>query len=227
MALGLQERFLEVRNSIQQACRDHGRDPETVHLLAVSKTFPLESIRALAQWGQLDFAENYVQEAASKAPQCPELCWHLIGPLQRNKAGQALDMFGWIHSLDRLELGQRLNRLALERGKVLKAFVQVRLGDEESKSGLDPANLLPEMARWNEQGWQGLQLMGLMTLPPPESSRPHFARLRQLAEELRREGWPLFTDYQLSMGMSDDFEVAIAEGSHWVRIGRALFGSRG
>ncbi|MFN8606259.1 MAG: YggS family pyridoxal phosphate-dependent enzyme [Vulcanimicrobiota bacterium] len=221
------ERLQAIRERILQACQAAGRPPEEVRLLAVSKTFPIEPIRELFQAGQLDFGENYVQEAESKVPALPQARWHLIGPLQSNKAARALQLFPVIHSLDRLSLAERLERLALESGRRLQAFVQVRLGDEDSKSGLDPSVLVEQMQAWNNsRQWRGISLIGLMSLPPPHQSRPHFARLRELRDQLQALALPLFSDYQLSMGMSDDFEAAIAEGSNWVRIGRALFGPR-
>ena len=220
----LLDRYQAIQERIQTACERAGRAPDAVHLLAVSKTFPVEAIQELAALGQRDFGENYVQEASAKVGQVEGAHWHLIGPLQRNKAGPALDIFDTIHSLDRLELALRLEQLAAQRGRTLDAFVQIRLGDEESKSGLDPDTLEAELERWSAHPWQALRLVGLMTLPPPQVSRPHFARLRELAERFCKA--PLFVDSQLSMGMSEDFEAAIAEGSHWVRVGRALFGAR-
>ena len=220
------ERYHELQERIQQACHTSSRDPQEVHLLAVSKTFPVELVAQLYAAGQRDFGENYVQEATPKVASLPQADWHLIGPLQSNKARLATSLFGTIHSLDRLSLAQKLERAARDEGKTLRAFVQVRLGEEDSKSGLDPNDLLAEMELWNSHSWSALQLVGLMTLPPPHQSRGYFAQLRCLRDRLKEQGWPLFADYQLSMGMSDDFEDAIAEGSNWVRVGRALFGHR-
>lgn len=225
--MALNERYLAVKQRIEEACQAAGRDPGEVRLLAVSKTFPIEPIRALFTAGQLDFGENYVQEAEGKVPLLPEARWHLIGPLQSNKAAKAVQLFPVIHSLDRLSLAERLDRLAVQAGRVLDAFLQVRLGEEDSKSGLDPKDVVAEVERWNaSRSWQGLRLVGLMTLPPPQTSRPFFAQLRELRDRLQALQLPIFKEYQLSMGMSDDFEAAIAEGSNWIRIGRALFGSR-
>jgi len=138
-----------------------------------------------------------------------------------------VQLFPVIHSLDRLSLAERLERLANQAGRVVEAFVQVRLGEEDSKSGLDPTEVVAELERWNGlRQWSGLRLIGLMTLPPPQTSRPFFVQLRELRDQLRALNLPIFQDYQLSMGMSDDFEAAIDEGSNWIRVGRALFGSR-
>lgn len=222
MALTLEQRYRELQERIATACQRHGREPGEVRLLAVSKTFPVEPVRQLFELGQLDFGENYVQEGVLKADQLPGARWHLIGPLQSNKARLAVDHFHTFHALDRLELALRLERLAGQRGKKFPCFLQVRLGDEESKSGLDPTRVVEELEGWPK--FTHLQLIGLMTLPPPHQSRPHFAHLRQIGVELRQRG--ILETVQLSMGMSDDFEDAIAEGSHWIRVGRALFGSR-
>ena len=225
--MAVADRYLEVKERIEQACQRADRPPQEVRLLAVSKTFPIEPIRDLFAAGQLDFGENYVQEAEGKVPLLPDARWHLIGPLQSNKAGKAVQLFPVIHSLDRFTLAERLERLAVEAGRVVKAFVQVRLGEEDSKSGIEPQNLIAELERWNAaRDWRGLRLVGLMTLPPPHSSRPYFAQLRELRDQLQALRLPIFDRYELSMGMSDDFEAAIAEGSNWIRIGRALFGSR-
>lgn len=225
--MALAERYSAVKQRIEKACQAAGRSPDEVRLLAVSKTFPIEPIRDLLAAGQTDFGENYVQEAEGKVPLLPEARWHLIGPLQSNKAARAVQLFPVIHSLDRLSLAERLDRLALEAGRVVEAFVQVRLGEEDSKSGIAPADLVAELEHWNAaRSWRGLRLVGLMTLPPPQTSRPFFAQLRELRDRLQDLQLPIFQEYQLSMGMSDDFEAAIAEGSNWIRIGRALFGSR-
>ncbi|MBN9415686.1 YggS family pyridoxal phosphate enzyme [bacterium SCN 62-11] len=225
--MAVAERFLEVKQRIEQACLRAGRATDEVRLLAVSKTFPIEPVRELLASGQLDFGENYVQEAETKVPLLPEARWHLIGPLQSNKAAKAVQLFPVIHSLDRFSLAERLERLALEAGRVVEAFVQVRLGEEESKSGVDPKDLVAELERWNSaREWRGLRLTGLMTLPPPQISRPFFGQLRELRDQLQQRKLAIFDRYELSMGMSDDFEAAIAEGSNWIRVGRALFGNR-
>lgn len=223
---GLAERYKKIQGRLQDACRSCGRDPSEVQLLAVSKTFPVESVRELYALGQQDFGENFVQEGQEKASIFSTPRWHLIGPLQRNKVRPALEVFDTLHAIDRWEIAERVDRIATKMGRTVRGFVQVRLGDEGSKSGIDPKALMGELERWNDEGLESLRLIGLMTIPPPEGSRPYFAQLRELRDMLKAEDWPLFTQYQLSMGMSDDFEDAIAEGSNWVRVGRALFGAR-
>ena len=218
----LSQRFAEIQERIQQAARRAGRDPAEIRLLAVSKTFPVEAVAEAAALGQVHFGENYVQEAQSKVEHLPHLDWHLIGHLQSNKAMAAARLFSSLHSLDRLSLAQRLDKAAWTSRRRLKCFLQIHLGEEESKSGLSPRGLIEEIACWPR--FEFIELVGLMCIPPAHNPRPHFAQLRQLAEALYVRG--LLADRQLSMGMSDDFEEAIAEGSHWIRIGRALFGSR-
>ncbi len=220
----LKGRFQEILQRIEAAARGSGRDPSEVRLLAVSKTFPAQAVQSLAGLGQLDFGENYVQEAQQKIEQVrlPQLHWHLIGHLQSNKSLAAAKLFGTVHSLDRLSLAQRLDKAALAQRRRIKCFVQVHLGPEESKSGILPENLQKELSSWPT--FEFLELVGLMCIPPAQDSRRYFAQLRELAAQLHQSG--LLSGQQLSMGMSDDFEAAISEGSHWIRIGRALFGER-
>ncbi len=232
MALNTHElagRYRRVQEQVEQACQKANRDPAEVRLLAVSKTFPASAVRALHELGQADFGENYVQEASAKAVELAAetgLCWHMIGPLQRNKVRTALGFFDVFHSVDRLELALRLESVAEELGRSLDAFVQVNLGGESSKSGLDPLLLRDQLERWNQHSWKRIRWIGLMTIPPAENSVPHFYRLAELRNALRADGFSMFSQFQLSMGMSDDFEQAIAAGSNWIRIGRALFGNR-
>jgi len=225
-------RYRRVQEQVEQACLKANRDPAEVRLLAVSKTFPASAVRALHGLGQSDFGENYVQEAAVKAAELAaesgtqRLRWHLIGPLQRNKAKTALGFFDVFHSVDRLELALRLESLAEEMGRSLDAFVQINLGSEATKSGLDPVRVREELERWNQQSWKRIRWIGLMTIPPVGNSLPYFERLAELRDSLRADAFSMFSQFQLSMGMSDDFEAAIAAGSNWIRIGRAIFGNR-
>jgi pyridoxal phosphate enzyme (YggS family) len=217
-----------VRDRIERACRRVGRDPETVRLVAVSKAFPAERVRGLLDAGHGLFGENRVQEALAKIPQVgPGAVWHLVGTLQRNKARHAVGVFELIHSVDGLKLATELNRRAAAADLRQAILVQLNLAGEATKSGVSEDDLRPLID--GILGMAHLDLQGLMTVPPPvedaESSRAHFARLselRELAEE--RAGRPL---PELSMGMTDDFEVAVEEGATLVRVGRALFGERG
>jgi pyridoxal phosphate enzyme (YggS family) len=222
-------RLAEVRRRIETACEAADRASSDVTLIAVGKTFPAEILTEAVAAGAVDLGENRVQEAASKKSGVPPATWHLIGPLQRNKAGTALETFDVIHTVDRRELAERLQFL-LDRDwpdRRQPVLVEVNVGCEPQKAGAlpdDAAELVLEVA-----GCDRLALRGLMAIPPfeadPEASRPHFRRLRELRDRVEdRLGIAL---PQLSMGMSHDFEIAIAEGATMVRVGTAIFGPRG
>ncbi|MCU0292511.1 MAG: YggS family pyridoxal phosphate-dependent enzyme [Thermoanaerobaculaceae bacterium] len=222
------ETLREVRERMAGACARVGRDSARVRLVAVSKTQPAEAVAAILALGVDAIGENRVQEAAAKRPLVPAgTPWHLLGPLQRNKARLALDTFDCIESVDRLEIADRLELLLAPDGRVLPVFIEVNIGGEPQKSGVLPGQTR-DLAEHVLSGCPHLRLGGLMCIPPydpdPERSRPHFARLRELAERLAA-GLGLGR-LELSMGMSEDFEVAIEEGADWVRVGRALFGER-
>ncbi len=223
-------RLFSVRARVARAAAAAGRDPHTVRLVAVSKTFPIDYVRAAAATGQVDFGENRVQEALEKMAQAGRLPvrWHLIGHLQANKARKAAASFSCIHSIDGVDLLRRVDRAAAEAGTVPEALVQVDLAGEPTKHGARPDELDAIFAAAG--ACQAVRVVGLMLLPPlfpdPEQTRPHFRRLRGLREELAARGVPAERLAQLSMGMSHDFEVAIAEGATMVRVGTAIFGER-
>jgi len=215
----LRERLAAVRERIGRAAERARRDPAEITLLAVTKVFPAKVIRDAYELGLREFGENYVQEFERKAPQVEDLAearFHLIGHLQSNKSKRAAELFRVIETVDSPKLARRLN----DAGRALDVMLEVKVTEEEAKSGADPAALgeLIEAVR----GCGNLRLLGLMTMPPwtedPEASRPYFRRLRELAE---RHGLR-----QLSMGMSHDLEAAIEEGATCVRVGTALFGKR-
>lgn len=222
-----QERLDAIRRRMAEACSRAGRDPAAVRLLPVSKTFGPESVREAAEAGLDAFGENRVQEAQGKIPLCQShLHWHLIGHLQSNKARQAVRLFSVIHSVDSLPLLEKLDAAAAEEGRPLEVFLQINIAGETSKFGMPPEAAVAAVNQAN--ALPRLVLKGLMTIPPwdpdPEQVRPHFRKLRELRDSLQeRTGTPL---PDLSMGMSGDFEVAIAEGATWIRVGSALFGSR-
>ena len=217
-----------VRARLEQAARAAGRDPASVRLVAVSKTFPVEFIRAAAAAGQADFGENKVQEGLQKIEAAADLPirWHLIGHLQSNKARKAAARFQYIHSVDSLDLLLRLDRAAVEAATAPELLVQVDLAGEATKSGA-PERALRDMF---SAELHAARLVGLMLLPPwtenPEDVRPWFRRLRLLRDELRAGGVPADRVRELSMGMSHDFDVAVQEGSTMVRVGTAIFGER-
>jgi pyridoxal phosphate enzyme (YggS family) len=230
-AEGLAARFAAVKTSIEDAARRCGRSPKEVRLIAISKTHPVSLIRSLIEFGATDLGENRVQEAEEKIPQVGRQSarWHLVGHLQANKARRALHLFDVIHSLDSLDLARRLDRLCVEAGREsVPLLIQVDLGHEETKSGIDEQELpqLVDAVKHLER----LELTGLMTLPPffddPEQARPYFRRLRQLRDELAASGAFGKNRGELSMGMTHDFAVAIEEGATMVRIGTAIFGER-
>jgi PLP dependent protein len=215
----LADRLAQVHERIHNACARARRDPATVKLLAVTKVFGPEVILEAYAHGLRDFGENYVQEMERKAPAIEHLTearFHLIGHLQSNKTKKAAQLFSSVDSIDSAKLAKRLDA----EGQALEAMIEVKLSAEESKSGAAVQTLaeIVETIRTS----QHLKLMGMMTVPPwsedAELSRPYFARLRELATQY---GIP-----ELSMGMSNDMEVAIEEGATWVRVGTALFGRR-
>ncbi|HKR11777.1 MAG TPA: YggS family pyridoxal phosphate-dependent enzyme [Pyrinomonadaceae bacterium] len=224
-------RLAHVRAQIDTAAQKCGRLPQEVTLIAISKTHPASIMRQAIELGATDIGENRVQEAEQKINEVGRTAarWHLVGHLQANKARRAVQLFDVIHSLDSLELAHRLDRLCGEEAREnLPVLIQVDLGHEATKSGISedevPA-LIEGLA-----GLQRIDLVGLMTLPPffddPEQARPFFRRLRELRDELGARG--VFGDRkgELSMGMTNDFAVAIEEGATMVRVGTAIFGNR-
>jgi PLP dependent protein len=219
------ERLYQEIHSIACGC---GRTPDEVRLLAVSKTFPAEKVKEAWAAGQRLFGENRVQEAGQKIPLLtqPGLQWHLIGPLQSNKARRAVELFDVIQTLDKPKIARKVNDCALERGKIMSVFIQINIGQEEQKHGILPAQV-PEMVELVDS-MAGLRLQGLMAIPPyhqrVEHSRPYFQRMHELLAQLNgSRDKPL---KELSMGMSHDYPVAIQEGATLLRIGTAIFGAR-
>jgi pyridoxal phosphate enzyme (YggS family) len=219
-----------VRGRLELAARTAGRDPATIRLVAVSKTFPPDAVRAAAAAGQVDFGENRVQEALQKIRETAELHtrWHLVGHLQSNKARKVAGPFAYVHSIDSLDLLRQVDKAALESGAAPKLLIQVDLAGEATKHGTPEADVA---ALVDAAGaLQAAELVGLMILPPfaddPEEARPWFRRLRDLRDRLVAAGAPAARLRELSMGMSHDFHVAIEEGATIVRVGTAIFGTR-
>jgi len=220
-----------IRDSIAETALACGRTPGDITLLAVSKTFPIGIISQAIAGGHYQFGENRVQEAEGKILALrgdSRLEWHLVGHLQSNKARRAAELFDVIHSLDSIKLALRLHEAGLARNKPISVFLQVDLGEEETKFGVAHNQVPALLASVREL--HGIQLNGLMTIPPyfenPERIRPFFQDLRRMRDSLEREQPGCLGQQHLSMGMSHDFEVAIQEGATIVRIGTAIFGER-
>ena len=221
---GLEARVQAVQDRIRAAALAAGRAPESLTLIAVSKTQSADAVAAVAALGQRDFGENYLQEALDKqaALTTLPLCWHFIGALQSNKTRAVAEHFAWVHTVDRAKLAERLSAQRPRALGPLRVCLQVKLDPEETKAGVAPEDLsaLAEVV----QGSAGLELVGLMTLPAPrtgfEAQRESLARLKALASALPP------TATVLSMGMSDDLEAAVAAGATHLRLGTALFGPR-
>ena len=229
-AAALRTRLADVRARIARAAGRAGRDPASIRLVAVSKTFSAEHVRAAAAAGHVDFGENKVQEGLMKIAQTSDLplTWHLIGHLQSNKARKAAAQFSMIHSVDDASLVAKLDEAAETAGRSVELLVQVDLAGEATKHGAREDDLTPifEAAR----ACRSARVVGLMVLPPatddPDSARPYFRRLRGIRDGLLARGVDPSMLTELSMGMSHDFEVAVEEGSTLVRVGSAIFGER-
>lgn len=226
----LAEQWQDVERRVASAARRSGRAPADIKVVAVTKTVPPEVVREALGLGLLDLGENRVQEALAKQSAVGRhaATWHLIGSLQTNKARRAVESFDLIHSLDRLELAEALDRAGESTGARADVLIQVNVAGEAAKHGLPPAEL-PDFVR-RVLSYGHLRLRGLMTIAPlaadPEEARPVFGRLRQLFLQVAEESAVGSPWQWLSMGMSQDFEVAIEEGANLVRIGTALFGRR-
>jgi PLP dependent protein len=223
------ENIHSIRTRIAEAALRAGRDPATVRLVAVSKTKPAVAIAEAFSCGQLTFGENYVQELVAKTAELPgQISWHFIGNLQSNKVRQIAGLVDMIHSVDRISLAREIDRQWGELGKSCQILIQVNISQEATKGGTSSAELLDlvtEVASLSH-----LRIKGLMTMPPffddPEAARPYFRALRKLARDVEAAQIPGVEMAELSMGMSGDFEAAIAEGATLVRVGSALFGER-
>jgi pyridoxal phosphate enzyme (YggS family) len=226
----LRGRLTGVRDQIARAARRSGRDPASVHLIAVSKTFSTQYVRAAAEAGQLDFGENKVQEGVPKIEQTanPALRWHLVGHLQSNKARKAVEVFDVIHSIDSQRLLQKVELAAAAAGRHIDVLIQVDLAKEPTKHGAPEEDVAGIVGV--AMTCRAATLKGLMVLPPafddPAQARPYFAALRDLRDSLVKGGVPRSMLTELSMGMSHDFEAAIEEGATLVRVGAAIFGKR-
>ena len=233
ISMSIAENVAEIRERIAAAAHRAGRNPGEITLMAVSKTFAPERIREAYAAGLRVFGENRVQEFAGKAGRLAELRdaeWHMIGHLQTNKAGRAVELFATVDSLDSPRLAEKLNDSARQVGRNLGALIEINVGGEAAKSGIDPESPDLEALLHTAASLEHVQIRGLMTVPPffddPQRARPYFRELRQLRDRILVRNLPGVSGEVLSMGMSHDFEIAIEEGSTCVRVGTAIFGER-
>jgi pyridoxal phosphate enzyme (YggS family) len=229
MVINIADNINTIKQRIVSAAVKCGRDPDSIKLLAVTKTIPTEYISKAIDAGITMLGENYVQEAKEKIAVLEQRAqWHMIGHLQTNKAKYVVTLFDYVHSVDRLELAQELDRRAGLINRKLNVLIEVNVSGEESKSGI-PANDAPALIK-QIAGLKNLAVRGLMTMAPysnnPEKARSYFWALRKLRDNISLQQISGIQMDELSMGMTDDFEVAIEEGATIVRIGRAIFGER-
>jgi len=223
----LKRRWNQIKAQIEAACRRSGRDPRDVRVVAVTKYVDAETIRKVLDLGLKDIGESRVQEAVPKWNSLEGRgVWHFIGHLQRNKVKDVVTRFTYIHSLDRYSLAEEINRRARKVDRKMRCFVQVNVSGEESKFGLSPSEVTEFVREVAELPY--IQLEGLMTMAPrsdnSEEVRPIFRRLREIRDEIRQLGDPRLTLPHLSMGMSQDYTVAVEEGATWLRLGSVLVG---
>jgi len=223
-------RLLRIRQSISEAAERVGRNPDDIKLVAISKTHPIDKIEEVFEAGQVVFGESRVQEAEKKISRIKaDVIWHLVGHLQRNKAKTAVGLFELIHSVDSIKLAQDISKRAQMISKVQDVLIQVQLADEKTKFGVSKSEaleMIPGVCKL-----PGISVKGLMTIPPffrdPEKSRPYFSELREFSQQLiQGDQLNQAETLELSMGMSNDYEIAIEEGATIVRVGTALFGTR-
>ncbi len=225
----VKENLASIHERIESACRRAGRDPSEVRLISVTKTKPIPMLYEAYEAGERLFGENKVQEIVQKKPELPDdVSWHMIGHLQTNKVKYLMDTAAMIHSVDSEKLAAAISAAAVKSGRVMPVLLEVNIAGEESKFGLSPDEVLPLIMKIKDL--PGLSVRGLMTIAPytenPETNRDYFRKLRELAVDINEKSIDNINMYELSMGMTGDFEVAIEEGATFVRIGTAIFGER-
>jgi pyridoxal phosphate enzyme (YggS family) len=226
----IKDRLEKIKERIEKTAMDCGRNPDSIRLIAVSKTVSAAIVKDAIGAGAMILGENYVQEAREKIRTLSDfdISWHFIGHLQSNKAKYAVKLFDLIHSVDSIKLARELNKQAQKSGKIQKILIQINISQEKTKSGIpvdDTADIIQAISEF-----ENIKIKGLMTMPPffnqPDRVRPFFAALRELRDQLADRAIPKVSLEELSMGMTGDFEVAIAEGATMVRVGTAIFGER-
>jgi PLP dependent protein len=220
------ENLAEVQARISKAIQKSGRNPDSVRLIAVSKQVGISEIEEARIAGASIFGENKIQDAIPKVKQFEDASWHFIGHLQKNKVKFLDKCFDLIHSVDSLELAEKISKQCKSENRMQSVLLQVNVSGETVKFGMEPGDLKKQLISFSQL--QGIRVEGLMTIPPndadPENSRKHFARLRELRDQYEKQNG--ISLQQLSMGMTNDFEVAIEEGATMVRVGTAIFGPR-
>lgn len=217
-----------IKNRMVEAAKKAGRDPESIRLVVVTKGVPVEKIMQARDAGAVLFGENRVQEALEKIDRMGGIHWHFIGHLQKNKVKFVVGQFEWVHSVDSVSLAEGIHKISLERNRVTRILIQVNISGEVSKFGMAPEKLEETLRAVSK--FDGIRVGGLMAIPPfdpdPEKSRKYFIWLRQLRDQCAGLGLDNISLDELSMGMSNDYSVAIEEGATMVRVGTAIFGSR-
>jgi pyridoxal phosphate enzyme (YggS family) len=228
IALDVSQNIKEIIDKIEAAASKSGRNKEEIKLVAVSKTQPVEKMIEAKMCGLKAFGENKVQELMNKYPLIEDVEWHFIGHLQRNKVKYIIDKVSLIHSLDSISLAEEIDKRAKKIGRVMPVLIQVNIGKEESKSGVfeeDFENFVEKLSVF-----ENIEIQGLMTIPPrcdlKEQNRAYFRKMKNLFDELKKYSFKNFNIKYLSMGMTDDYEIAIEEGANIIRIGTGIFGER-
>ena len=225
----VKENLASIHERIEAACRRSGRDPSEVRLIDVTKTKPVSMLYEAYEAGERLFGENKVQEIVWKKPELPaDVSWHMIGHLQTNKVKYLMDTAAMIHSIDSEKLASAVSAAAVKAGRIMPVLLEVNMAGEESKFGLSPDEVLPLVLKIKDL--PGISVRGLMTIAPytedAETNRVYFRKLKELAVDINEKSIDNITMYELSMGMTGEFEVAIEEGATFVRIGTAIFGER-
>lgn len=226
--MDIAKRIDDVRRRIGEAAKRSNRDEKDITLVAVSKTQPSEVLISAYNSGIKIFGENKVQELVEKYSAFQDVSWHLIGHLQKNKVKYIIDKVNLIHSLDNIELAEEIDKRAKKIGKVVNVLIQINIGKEETKSGIYEEDLEEFIDKITK--YDGIKVLGIMAIPPasknPEDSREYFKRMKGIFENLKDKKYDNFDIKYLSMGMTNDFEVAIEEGANIVRVGTGIFGER-
>lgn len=226
--MSIESNIKDVKARIEKAAERAGRKSEDILLIAVSKTKPIEMLMEARNTGLTVFGENKVQEITEKYDHIPGARWHMIGHLQKNKVKYIIDKVDLIHSLDNIDLAEEIDKRAKKAEKVMSVLIQINIGNEDTKSGIDKTEIESFIEKL--QTYENIRVEGLMAIPPvmvnEAETRKYFKEMKEIFEKLKKTGYNNCIMKYLSMGMSDDFEIAIEEGSNMVRVGTSIFGKR-